>query len=84
MQLEPDKLGLATAAVFAIIWLLCSLFFWQMPDMSMSGSAYMMHSNMDNWSGELHFGGFLGGLILWSFCGGISAWLIAIIYNKLL
>ncbi|MFT7215533.1 MAG: hypothetical protein ACI9J5_003191 [Paraglaciecola sp.] len=83
MKLEPHKLGLATAAAFAVIWMLCSFIFWQMPDMSMTESAYMMHSNMDNWSWKLHFGGFLGAFILWTLCGGISAWFIAVIYNKL-
>lgn len=84
MKLDSSKFALAAAYASAIIWVLCSLVVMLVPDMSMHASGYMMHSDFSAMQWQMHFTGFLVGLILWSVSVGVFAWLMASIYNKLL
>ena len=82
MKLNANKFALAAAIGFAILWLLCSLLVALMPNQSMHVSNAMLHSSM-SWQWNMHWPGLLIGLIAWSLTAGVSAWLIAIIYNRL-
>lgn len=83
MKLNALNFGVATAVAFAIVWIICFIFVWMLPTFSMSLFSDMMHSSDMNM--QWHFGlySFIVGLIAWSLCGGFTAWLIAVVYNKL-
>lgn len=73
MNINANKLAIATALTFSIIWIVCSLAVMQMPGMSMNASGYMVHSNMENWEWDMRFSGVFYGLILWSLISGATA-----------
>lgn len=83
MKLNSTKFGLATAAAVAIVWIICSLLVWGLPAMMLVMSAHMMHINTLEMAWHLSFTGVLLGLIGWSALAGLSAWLIANLYNRL-
>lgn len=83
MKLHAAKFGIATAIAFALIWVLCSALVVAMPGRMMGASGTMMHGNFEGMSWSLHWSGFLVGGILWAIFAGLTAWLIAAIYNAL-
>lgn len=84
MKLNETKFGLSVGLAFAIIWVVCSILvlLLPMPIMSMSGDMVHMNTSGLNWT--MGFAGFFVGLITWTFSAGVTGWLIAFIYNKLL
>ncbi|QKG69896.1 DUF5676 family membrane protein [Erythrobacter mangrovi] len=84
MKIDAIKLGLASGIVFAIVWVICSLFVFAMP-MGMSRfGGHMVHADLAHFPWILSWAGFLFGLIAWSVLAGIIAWGIAAVYNRLL
>lgn len=84
MKIDAMKMGLASGIVFAIVWVLCSLFVFGMP-MGMSRfGGHMMHTDLGSFPWMLTWSGFLYGLVAWSVLAAITAWAIAAVYNKLL
>lgn len=83
MKLDTIKIGYATAIVFAIIWLLCSLLVWILPSMMLGMSGHMVHGDFTHMEWHMTTGGFVIGLLAWSISGGVIAALIAYIYNRL-
>ncbi|WP_417446688.1 DUF5676 family membrane protein [Kangiella sp.] len=83
MKIKPLTLGIATAIAFAIVWTLCFIFVWVLPSLSMNVFEDMMHSTEMGMEWHISMSGFLVGLVVWSVCGGFTAWLLAVIYNKL-
>lgn len=84
MKCDANKLFAATAAAFAIIWVVCSALVALVPGQMMDMSGHMIHADVEMMSWTLTWGGFVVGLILWSLSAGITAWLIGTIYNSLL
>ena len=84
MKLEAAKFGVATAVAFALIWIVCSALVALMPTAMMGASGNMTHGDFSGMSWSLHLGGFIVGGILWTLFAGVTAWLIAAIYNKLI
>lgn len=84
MKCHANKLFLATAGAFAIIWIICSALVAVVPGQMMGMSGHMIHADFHAVSWTLTWFGFIAGLILWSAWAGITAWLIGTIYNKLL
>ncbi len=84
MKIDSTKFGLATGMVFAVSWLICSLFVTVLPRGMMQMSGHMVHANLGQMSWVLTWGGFIYGLLAWSIGAGIVAWAIAAIYNRLL
>ncbi|MCW8884299.1 MAG: DUF5676 family membrane protein [Motiliproteus sp.] len=82
MTLNANKFALAAAISFALLWVLCSLIVALIPNQTMYVSGTMLHSNVA-WQWDMHWLGLLIGLVAWSLTAGISAWLIATIYNHL-
>lgn len=82
MKIDANALALSAAVTTALLWLLCSLFVVMMPGMSMNMSGYMMHSDFSGMQWELNIIGFLAGLIIWSLCAAVTAWLLATFYNR--
>lgn len=83
MKLNSAKFGLATAIVFAVVWVVCSLFVYSMPGGMMQMSGYMVHGEFSRMTWRLHGTGFVFGLIAWPLLAGIIAWAIAATNNFL-
>ncbi|NIQ13456.1 MAG: hypothetical protein GTO02_03305 [Candidatus Dadabacteria bacterium] len=84
MKLDAIKFGLACAAAFSILWIVCSLFVMGMPMSMMHISGNMVHGDFTSMQWSMGIQGIIIGLIAWAFVAGISGWLIALIYNQLL
>lgn len=83
MKIDALKFGFATAIVFALAWLVCSLFVFSMPFGMMRMSGHMMHANLGHMSWALNWAGFIYGLVAWSLIAGFIAWAVASLYNRL-
>lgn len=84
MKIDATKMGLATAIVFGLLWIVCSLFVFSMPMGMSQFGGHMMHVDFGNFAWTLTFTGFLYGLVSWSIISGFTAWAIATVYNRLL
>jgi hypothetical protein len=83
MKIDAFKLGLATAIVFAVIWVICSLLVVLIPGLMMQMSGDMLHADLTGLDWTMHWGGFFSGLILWSVLPGLLVWAVAGLYNRL-
>ncbi len=84
MKLNAAKFGLAWAITFAIFWLVCSLFVWLMPGAMMGISGHMIHGDLSAINWHLSLAGAVAGLVAWSLLAGVTGWLVALVYNRLL
>lgn len=84
MIINANKFALSAAITFALLWVLCSLVVIALPHQSMGIMESMVHSDMGDLQWHMQVGGFVVGLFAWSLSAGITGWLIAAIYNKLL
>lgn len=84
MKLRSVKFAIAATVTTAIIWIICSVLVFSLPQMTMMLSGDMMHMNTQDMMWSLTLPGFVKGMILWSVSVGISAWIFAVIYNSLL
>ena len=83
MKIDALKLGLAIAIVFALAWVVCSLFVYSMPLGMMQMSGHMVHADLGGMSWNLGWIGFIFGLVAWPLMAGIIGWGTAAIYNRL-
>ncbi len=83
MKIDALKFGIATAIVFALAWVVCSLFVFSMPLRMMQMSGDMVHADLGGMSWNLGWTGFIYGLVAWSVVAGIIGWGISAIYNRL-
>lgn len=83
MALNANKLFLATAVVFALLWIVCSALVALIPDIMLTMTGYMVHAELETFRWSLTGAGFVGGLVLWALVPGITVWLIAVAYNRL-
>lgn len=84
MKLDAAKFGLAWAITFGIFWIICSLLVWLMPGMMMGISGHMVHGDLSAMQWHLSFAGVLLGLVAWALLAGITGWVVAAVYNRLL
>lgn len=84
MKLDATKLGLATAIVFAVIWVICSALVVQLPEIMMQMSGHALHADMGTARWTMNWIGIIVGLAVWSAFGGVLTWGIATVYNRLL
>ena len=83
MKLNPNKFAIACAGAIVILWVICSAIVYFLPVAMMYFTGHMMHADLSAIAWTLTGTGFIVGLVAWAFCAWITAWLIAIIYNKL-
>ncbi len=84
MNINANKFALSSAITFALLWVLCSLVVIALPHQSMGIMGAMVHGEMGDWQWHMQVGGLVVGLVAWSLSAGVTAWLIATVYNKLL
>jgi len=82
MKLTPNSFGMAFAAAFAILWVICSLLVALLPSFLMNMTGYMAHANLQDLGWTLTFSGFLFGLVGWIVTAWATGWLIGFFYNK--
>ncbi|MDA1324016.1 MAG: DUF5676 family membrane protein [Proteobacteria bacterium] len=83
MKIDAGKLGLATAIIFALIWVICSVLVVSIPGAMMQVSGHMLHADLSGLGWSMHWGGFFFGLVLWSALAGLIVWAVAGLYNRL-
>lgn len=81
MKLNEKAFAFASIVTIALLWLVCSLLVYLMPDMSMQASGSMMHMDLSTMQWSMTFPGFLVGLIIWSLAAGVVGWIFALLYN---
>lgn len=83
MKLDAINFGLACAAAFSLMWVILGLFMMAAPMhlMQIPGGGQGEFSSMHQGMGVT---GWFMGLILWTVLAGLTGWLTAFIYNKLL
>ncbi len=84
MKLNSLNFAFAASLTTAIIWIICSLLVFSLPQMTMMMSGDMIHMDTQNMMWSLTLSGFFTGLIVWSVTFGVTAWIFAVIYNRLL
>ena len=84
MKLDAMKLGCAAAATFAVLWILCSTMVMFMPGAMMTMSGHMVHADLSSMEWHLDAAGFAIGLCAWTIVAGVTGWLLAVIYNRML
>lgn len=84
MKLNPMSLAAASALAIALVWTLCSILVLVLPSMMLGMTNHMLHAQFGSFSWVLTWVGYLVGLIAWSVWAGITGWLLAVIYNRLL
>jgi hypothetical protein len=83
MSIKPIKLGIASAAIFALFWVICSVIVYFFSGQMMSMTGHMVHANLSDMHWTLTWSGFFVGLVSWAGIAGVTAWLIAATYNML-
>lgn len=84
MKLDAVKLGAATAIIFALVWVVCSIFVVLLPTTMMQMGGHMIHADLSAAGWSMHWTGFIMGLILWSVLSGLLVWAVAAVYNRLI
>ena len=84
MKLHACNFAISASLTSAIVWVICSLLVLYLPQVTMMLSGDMMHMDTQEMMWSLTLSGFIKGLILWSVTVGVSAWIFAVIYNRLL
>jgi len=83
MTYNANKLFVAAASAYAVIWVLCYALVAILPGEMMSVAGHMIHSDLGSASWTLTIAGFFVGLIAGSVLVGATAWVAAAIYNKM-
>lgn len=83
MAIDANKLFLATAAVFALLWVVCSALVAAFPDMMLAATGYMVHAEFETFRWSLTLPGLIGGLVLWALVPAVAVWLVATMYRRM-
>lgn len=84
MDIDSNKLLVATVSIVAITWIFCAALIILLPTGMMTLTGHMVHGNFEGMVWSMNAAGFFIGLITWSALAGAIVWLIAILYNKLI
>ena len=81
MKIQESAFAVACAAVFGLVWFVCSVFVIALPNMMSDMTGKMLHTDWQAMGWHMSVLGVLIGGVLWAFLAGILGWLIAKIYN---
>jgi len=86
MTLDKSKLALALSGTFGILYVICGIFVFLLPDLAlrlMSSVAHMV--NVAKFAGDVKItlGGLLIGLIQILIYGYVAGWIFGWLYNRL-
>jgi len=84
MRLDTRAFGLAAGATAAALFILCAVAVAIAPGATTAFAGYMIHTDLSELSRSLTFGNFVGGLVCWALGTGLTFWLVAALYNRLI
>lgn len=84
MRLQVGQIVASSMLAITILWVVCSLLVWIMPESAASMTAAMLHLEMQPSQWHLTFGGFLLGLGSWLLATSLLTVLVATFYNRLI
>ena len=83
MMINSYKLIMASALSAGLLWVICSVLAALLPHTMLQMTAHMIHVDLVDISWTLTWSGFFVGLLGWVVLAGITAALLAAIYNRL-
>ncbi|REJ76305.1 MAG: hypothetical protein DWQ47_11900 [Acidobacteria bacterium] len=83
MKIKAIPFAIATALTAVILWVVCSVLVFAMPDQMMGMSGNMIHANLSEMRWDLSITGLMIGLIAWGVFAGVFGWFLAVVYNLL-
>lgn len=83
MKIHAQKLGLATAAVVAVLYGACWAVVLALPEAAMSLTEDMLHMRMENVEWHMTPRSLLVGALAWAIAAGGTAWVVGALYNRL-
>ncbi len=84
MKHDANKMFVAVAVTFAVIWIICAVLVWAVPTVMTALTGHMVHLDLKELVWSMTAAGFFIGLVSWSLLSGVIAWVIVLIYNRLL
>lgn len=81
--MNAKRCAIAAGLAFAVLWVICSALVAILPGPMMAITGHMMHGDFTAMGWTLTWTGFFFGLVGWAVVAGITAWAIALIYNRL-
>ncbi len=84
MKLEVGKIVSATMLAITLLWIICAMFVWLMPEAAALMTAAMFHLRLEPLQWHLTFGGVLLGLGSWLLATSLLTVLVATFYNRLI
>lgn len=82
-MINSNKLIMASALSAGLLWVICSVLVALLPHYMLQMTAHMIHVDLVDISWTLTWSGFFVGLLGWLILAGITAALLAAIYNRL-
>ena len=82
-MINSNKLIMASTLSAGLLWVICSVLVALLPRYMLQMTAHMIHVDLVDISWTLTWSGFFVGLLGWLILAGITAALLAAIYNRL-
>jgi len=82
-MLDTNKIVKVSVICTTIISIVCVLFVWTFPAMSVNLINMTMHSRLTLQEPTLTFGGVIVVIIMWDIIIGLISWLFCTVYNKI-
>ena len=82
-MINSNKLIMASTLSAGLLWVICSVLVALLPQYMLQMTAHMIHVDLVGISWTLTWSGFFVGLLGWVILAGITAALLAVIYNRL-
>jgi len=81
MSLNRKASAFALALTTVLIWTVCSVLIWLIPQSMMNMGGDIMHTQSDQMMVSMNFGSYLVGLIVWAIGAAVTGWIWAHLYN---
>ena len=83
MKINVIKVSIASAVAFSVLWIICSLMVWMMPEYMLRITASMMHISPNALNWDFSWSGVMVGCVAWAVTSGVTVAVTAAIYNML-
>jgi 2TM family of unknown function (DUF5676) len=83
MRLDARAFGTAAGMVAAALFTICALAVAVAPEGTTALASYLIHMDLSGMTRTMTFGGFIGGLVIWTLGTGVTFGAVAEIYNLL-
>lgn len=83
MRLDPRAFGLSAGLVAALLFTLCALGVWLVPQATTAMLGVLVHADLSSIVRTLTLGSFVAGLVCWTVGTAITFSAVASLYNRL-